>query len=239
MTIHYSAGAKGGVGKSMLAASIISALLSAGRRVALIEGDASQPDIALRYDELVELAAVNLNRSGASEEAIIAFTTALEKMPVDADIVVNLPAAADDTLDELAELLVGAGQELGHESRVYYSLGHQAPSTASAINSLNKGLLGAVPAGSRRVVYPAFLAPVERFDFVTSGARDRVVQGGQIGEAVMPALKPDSLATKVLALPGAFSDIATNPDAGLTFGERLMFKKWLADAHASASTLLT
>ena len=236
MTIFYCGGHKGGDGKSMSAAVLTDLLLVRDQRaVALIEGDLGQPDIALRYERRIAVRAVNLNQSGASEKAVIKFAEALDKLG-DADIVVNLPAAAEDTLDALAALLVEAGSALGHDTRVFYNIGHQATATAAALKSLKAGLLGA--AHARCVIYPEFLQPdVSRFDFVRSGARDQYLETGGL-EAVMPAMRPEDLVDHILGLKGSFTDLA-KPDSQLSFGERLFFgRQWLPEAHKAVATLV-
>lgn len=236
MTIFYSGGHKGGDGKSVTACVLIDYLRACGREVALIEGDLGQPDIAVRFEGSgVHLRAVNLNQSGASEKAVIKFAEALDNLG-SADIVVNLPSAAEDTLDGLAGLLVEAGESLGHETRVFYSIGHQSTATQGAIKSLRTGLLGA--AKCRCIIYPAFLQPNPAlFDFVKSGARDEYMQTGGL-EAIMPALKPEDLVNKVLSLQGSFTDLA-KPSSVLTFGEQLFFgRQWLPAAHKAVATLV-
>lgn len=240
MSIIYSSGSKGGNGKSMTAAVIADYLLAAGHPVAIVEGDLGQPDIAQRFKAAsIELRAVNLNRAGAAEAAIIKFAEALDGLPRDAQIVVNLPASAEDTLDAMATLLIEAGVSLGHESYVYYSLGHQRTATEALLRSLKEGLLGAVGPDRRCVLYPLFLQPdTERFDFVRSGSREEYLTAGGL-EAAMPAIRPESLVDKVLSLPGTFTSLAA-PDSDLTFGERLFFgRQWLAQAHAAVATLIT
>ncbi|MHB1529947.1 MAG: hypothetical protein ACYCXT_11050 [Acidiferrobacteraceae bacterium] len=236
MTIFYSGGDKGGTGKSWTSSVLVDYLMAAGHSVAIIEGDLGQPDIALRFKGAgVEVRAVNLNRSGAAEAAVIKFAEALVGLD-GKDIVVNLPSAAGDTLDALAALLVEAGMSLGHETCVLYSIGHQATSTQGALRSLREGLLGATK--RRCIIYPQFLQPdVERFDFVRSGARSEYLAAGGL-EAAMPALRPEDLVNKVLATPGTFSDLA-KPDSALTFGERLFFnRQWLPSAHKAVAVLV-
>lgn len=221
--LYWSHGDKGGVGKSLLSAVLVDHLLQQGRDVGVIEGDTGA-DIAARFvDTGLDLQAVNLNRSGAAESAIIAFSDALEALRDKTDIVVNMPAGAGDTLEELAEVLTGVAESLGFVSWVFYSLGHQSSATKNAIRSLDAGLLGSVPESNRCAVYPAFLGNPESFDWVKSGARDRY----NVREIVMPAIRPDALAVKVLSLSGPFSRMA-DKDSPLTLGERILFqKKWL------------
>ena len=239
MSIYYSSGNKGGTSKSMVAAVLADHRLACGRQVAIVEGDIGQPDIALRFKSVpgVHLRATNLNRSGASEEAVIKFAEALADLPTDADIIVNLPSAAADTMDALAPMLVDAGRDLGHESYVFYALGHQQTATDSALQSLREGLMAAVPPDHLCLIYPLFLQPdIECFHFVRSGARDAYIEAGGL-EGAMPALRPESLVDKVLSLPGTFTALA-QPDSALSFGERLFFgRQWLPAAHAAVAVL--
>lgn len=217
--IYYSHGDKGGVGKSMTSAVLLDYLLSNGGAPMLIEGDSGQPDIALRYSEHVQTEYVNLNRSGAAEEAIMAFTDALEELG-EGDIVVNLPAAAGDTLEQLAEVLVGAAQELGHESRVFYTMGHTPTASKNAVKSFETGLVHNVGLDNVCIVYPAFLGKVENFDWVKSGLRDK----HNVQETVMPAISPEELAQIILAAPGTFAELADKATSPLKMSERLIFQ---------------
>lgn len=217
--IYYSHGDKGGVGKSMTSAVLVDYLLSQGKSPKLIEGDAGQPDIALRYASSVEMRGVNLNRSGDAEAAIMAFTDALEELG-DGDIVVNLPAAAGDTLEQLADVLVSAAQEFGHESRVFYTMGHTPTATKNALKTFDSGLVHGVGLDNACLVYPVFLGKVENFDWVKSGVREKYA----VREIVMPAIAPEELAQIVLAAPGTLGDLADKIASPLRTSERLMFQ---------------
>ncbi len=232
--ITIVSGNKGGSGKSMAAAVRVDRLLAMDRPVALLEGDEGQPDLALRYIHCpgVTLGAVNLNRAGDSEAAVAAFGEWLEQQRT--DVVVNLPAGAGDTLDALAEVIVRVCSDLGHAVRVLYALGMHRPASDDLRKSLASGLMGAVPPEQRLVLFPEFLGKVASFDWYRSLDRDTyLAAGGQ--ETTMPALRPEALRDKVLALPGPFSGMLT-PEGGLTLTERVMFQRWLARAHAALET---
>ncbi|MBU2856949.1 hypothetical protein HF289_08700 [Acidithiobacillus ferrooxidans] len=217
--IYYSHGDKGGVGKSMTSAVLLDYLLSKAEKPMLIEGDEGQPDIALRYADYVPVQCVNLNRAGDAEAAIMAFTDALEALG-DGDIVVNLPAAAGDTLEQLAEVLVGAAEELGHESRVFYTMGHTPTASKNALKSFETGLIHGVGLDNACIVYPTFLGKTENFDWVKSGLRDRF----NVREIVMPAISPEELAQVVLSAPGTFAELADKSISPLKMSERLIFQ---------------
>ncbi|MDX5934961.1 ATP-binding protein [Acidithiobacillus thiooxidans] len=230
--LFFSHGDKGGVGKSMLSALLVDHLLQIGREVAVIEGDKGA-DIAERFAGLIKVEAENLNRSGASNEAVIGFIDKLSKLSDDGvqDVVINLPSGAGDTLEELAPAIIESAEMIGFVPFVFYSLGHQPVGTANALRSLKSGLLDLVNSENRCMVYPAFQGTPDKFDWVTSGNRDKF----DIPEIVIPAISPNDLAVKVLGFPGRFSDLVRK-DSPLTYGERAIFQhKWLRPALSSVS----
>ncbi|MBU2806517.1 hypothetical protein HF668_15510, partial [Acidithiobacillus ferridurans] len=144
---------------------------------------------------------------------------------------VNLPAGAGDTLEELSEVLIGVAESTGFSVHVFYSLGHQAMATTNAKRSLNGGLMGAVDDARRCIVFPAFLGNPESFDWVRSGARAQF----SVREIVMPAIRPEALAMKVLSIPGSFTEMV-GKDSPLTTGERFLLQaKWLKPALSAVS----
>jgi ATPases involved in chromosome partitioning len=217
--IYYSHGDKGGVGKSMTSAVFLDYLLSIGKTPMLIEGDAGQPDIALRYSDYVKTRAVNLNRAGDAEAAIMAFSDALENLG-DGDIVVNLPAAAGDTLEQLSEVLIGVAAELGHETRVFYTMGHTSTASKNAVRSFESGLISNAGIDNTCIVYPAFLGKIDGFDWVRSGFREKY----ETKEIVMPAIAPAELAQTVLSSGGTFADLCDKQKSTLRLSERLLFQ---------------
>lgn len=229
--LFFSHGDKGGVGKSVLSALLVDHLLISGRDVGIIEGDA-QADIAARFADSVDVSAVNLNRSGAAEEAVLAFSDSLERLH-GKDVVVNLPAGSGDTLEQFAEPLIYVADSLGFDTFVFYSLGHQSSATKNALRSIEGGLMGAVPVDSRCMVFPGFLGDPSSFDWVKSGAREKA---GNVQEIVIPAIRPDSLAMKVLSLSGPFSAMVDRHFSGLTLMEKALLKsKWVAPSLAAVS----
>ncbi|MBU2804350.1 hypothetical protein HF668_04095 [Acidithiobacillus ferridurans] len=227
--LFFSHGDKGGVGKSMVSAVMVDYLLTQGKIVGVIEGDLAA-DIAMRFANSVDIQAVDLNRAGDRERAVMGFVDALDALQGH-DVVVNLPAGSSETLEELADVLVAGAESVGFDTHVFYALGHQHAATARALRSVETGLVNAVPGNRRCMVFPAFLGQPEKYDWVKSGARDKY----NIQEIVMPAIRPDDLVIKVLEFPGPFSSML-GTDSPLTLGERLMLqKKWLKPAFDAVS----
>lgn len=231
--LFFSHGDKGGVGKSVLSALLVDLLVNKYEQVGVVEGD-TQGDIVARFIDHpgVSVEGANLNRSGAAEEAVLAFSEALESLS-GRDIVVNLPAGAGDTLEEFAEPLVSVAESLGFQTFVFYSLGHQSSATKNALRSVEAGLLGAVPLENRCIVFPGFLGSPDSFDWVKSGARQKA---GNMQEIVIPAIKPEALAMKVLSLSGPFSVMTEKEFSGLTLMEKaLLQSKWIKPSLAAVS----
>lgn len=239
MTIYYSHGDKGGVGKSLVSAVLVDYLISIGRTPRVVEGDFKGADVAKRYAGSLNVEMVNLNRSGDAERAVLAFTDVISAASGDDDIVVNLPASAGDTIEELAPVLIGVSEEAGHESRAFYALGHSDIATANFLETFNNGLLGLIDPTKRCVIYPLFLGASESFHFVRSGARDEYLAAGGL-ESAMPALKPNDFAVKVLSTTGgSFSSLLDKNTSPLGPGERfLLEKKWLHPALDAVSVLV-
>ncbi len=231
--LFFSHGDKGGVGKSIVSAVIVDYLLSKGKKVGVIEGDLAA-DIALRFVNSISVRAVDLNRAGDTERAVIGFIDSLESLDAEGvdDVVVNLPAGSSETLENMADVLTAGAESVGFDVYVFYSLGHQKEATSRALFSVDSGLVSAVPADHRCMVYPAFLGQPDKFDWVKSGTRDKY----DIQEIVMPAIRPDALAIKVLEFPGRFSEMISSSDSPLSLSERLLLqKKWLQPAMDAVS----
>jgi len=237
MTIFYSHGDKGGVGKSLVSAVLIDYLCGIGRPPSVIDGDRKGADIAKRYADTLDVSLVDLNLAGDAERAVLTFTDLIANSD-GGDIVVNLPASAGATIEELAPVLLGVAEEAGHETRISYALGHSDLATKNFLETFEKGIFGMVDPDKRMVVYPLFLGDSTRFDFFTSGVRDRYLDAGGY-ESAMPALKPNDFAVKVLSTTGRFSDLLDKNTSPLTAGERFMLeKKWLQAALDAVSILV-
>ena len=222
-TVYFSHGDKGGVGKSMMSALLVEYFLENGEKVAIIEGDINAPDIARRYRPIgVPGAGVNLARAGASEEAVVRFINSIEELAEHEHIVVNLPAAASETLDANGDVIAGGLSEIGFDMCVMYSIGQTNESVESFKGSAQSGLFSVASPAKQVVVYPMFCGDPNDFAFVKTGMRDKYSFQHEI---TVPAIQPATLVSKVLALPGAFSDLASGKSPGLSTGERLMFAK--------------
>ena len=237
LQLLISHGPKGGTGKSMAAALALDGLIATGAPVLLIEGDSGIPDLALRFRGSVPVKLVNLNRAGDAETSFNKLGHILEDAAAAGQhVVINTPAGAGDTLDELAPVLAEIVSSIGYNLVVTFSINPHRPSTDTLLQSLDNGLMSVVDTGRRSVLFPLFLGVANQFDWSKSPNRaDFINAGGR--EAAIPALRPDDLRDKILALPGAFS-VLSEDKAALTITERALFRRWLALAHAAISSVV-
>ena len=236
MKLYISHGDKGGTGKSMAAALVLDHLLATGTPALLVEGDAAIPDLALRFRGSMPMELVNLNRAGDAETSFNKLGNVLEVAAgAGQHVVVNMPAGAGDTLDDLAPVLAEIAEAVGYELVVTFSMGPHRTSTDAIVKSLAHGLMGVTDPARRSVLYPAFLGNAGQFDWAKSPGRAEFISAGG-REAVVPALRPDDLRDKILAAPGAFSALAEDKE-GFTITERALFRRWLAQAHAAIASV--
>ncbi|MHB1672287.1 MAG: hypothetical protein ACYCVM_09665 [Acidiferrobacter sp.] len=234
--IFISDGDKGGVGKSVLASVICEARLAMKGRIALVEGDATQPDIALRYagDPDVLSGILPLNRAGDASLAVSRFATWLETHNPD-DVIINLPAGASETLNQQADLIRELADTLGYTLTCFYSLGKGDTPTAGLIKSLKSGVLSHVDPVGQIVVYPAFQGDPR--DFVWYGHESRKAFKGK--EIVLPFLDNRDAFKKMLSTPGRLQELAAKGAPDWMVIDRLNVGRWLKSAIAAVSTTFT
>ncbi|MHB1609712.1 MAG: hypothetical protein ACYCXX_13970 [Acidiferrobacter thiooxydans] len=232
--IYISDGDKGGVGKSFCSAAVAEALLERGK-IALVEGDDSQPDLALRYqgDPDVLLGVLPLNESGAANRAVSKFAGWLETHQPDR-VVINLPAGAAKTLAPHADLIRMSADEFGYKLVGLYALGKGDTPTAGLVKSLESGLLAQVDEPRRVVVYPAFQG--DPHDFVWFDHPARKTFSGR--EIIMPFLDNRDVVRKMLTTPGRLTHLAKTPAEGWMVVDKFNLARWLKAAIAAVEPIL-
>ena len=233
--VYISHGDKGGVGKSVLAATITEALLTGTSSVALVEGDTTQPDLALRYanDPGVLLGVLPLNRAGDANNAVSAFASWLEQNDP-ADVVINLPAGASETLDEHGDLIRQVADALGYALTCFYSLGKGDTPTAGLIKSLQSALLSHIDPARQIVVYPAFQGDPHDFAWYAHAGR-KSFQGREI---IMPALQNRDAFRKMLGAPGRLKNLAISGAPGWMIVDKLNVARWLKSALSALEPII-
>ncbi|PKY11378.1 hypothetical protein B1757_04735 [Acidithiobacillus marinus] len=201
-TLFFSHGDKGGCGKSVLAMLIVERLLADGKIVHLIESDPSQPDLAMRYanDKSVINGFLSLNQAGDAENAISRFNAWLENRGGD-NVVVNLPAGASETLDDLGDLLSDVCTALDYRLVVTYSLEKNIMAANMLDESLDNGLMSLILPENRFVVYPEFKGDAKDFAWYEHAARQKY----EVGEIAVPAMKSTAAWKTLESTPGRLS----------------------------------
>ncbi len=231
-TLFFSHGNKGGVAKSYTSMIATEFLLDHGQEVALIEADATQPDIASRYrnTEGVSLGLLPLNKSGDAENALADFGSWLETSAPDI-VVVNLPAGAGETLDALASSIRDLSDALDYRLAVTYGLEKNRTAAEGLARSLSDGLLSVVAPQDRFVVYPTYKGAVESFEWFHSDTR----KSAETGEIVMPAIGSRSALQKLEATPGRVTDLidkTRRPEGWMILDQSSIFRWYHAAMDA-------
>ena len=217
-----SHGDKGGVGKSIFSMLAVEFGLFSGRNVAIVEGDTKIGDVKARYEDVVSVLSVNLDKSGKdAENAIATLFSHLEALQSDL-VVMNLPANSHKAIDAYAEIIAPVAQELGLQICVAWMIGRESSSAtmanASAICQLADRKMAVVnrhEADFDRDYY-WFTAPQYREEWVASG--------GLTGE--IPELA-SRVGARVKEYQGqSFASLAS-PESPLFIVERQIIKHWL------------
>jgi hypothetical protein len=232
--LYLSHGDKGGCGKSVLSMLIVEYLLADGKSVHLVESDPSQPDLAKRYedDDGVIIGFLSLNQAGDSENAISKFNTWLEIQGGE-DVVVNLPAGASETLDDLGDLLADTCEALGYRLVVTYSLEKNGMAADMLAGSLKSGVMSFAAPENRFVIYPAFKGEPGDFAWFEHAAREKY----ELGDIVIPAMRSTAAWKALEATPGRLAtlvDKTKRPEGWMITDQSSVFRFYKAAMDAVA-----
>ncbi|MBS3938803.1 MAG: hypothetical protein KGZ50_09580 [Peptococcaceae bacterium] len=185
-TVIFSHGDKGGVGKSLVCATLVDLLIEDGVRVALVDGDTDNADVAQRFEGSgIPLTKIRLSDFSEYETAVnrlVDFAQeAIERHGTEV-IVVNLPAGASATVDRDPQVIEDALGGLGAEARVILSLGNSSLSLQSLNDIKEKGMGTVGPTLA--------LAPKH---FKDDGLLERLKSGDFDYVSEFPRLEPDSM----------------------------------------------
>lgn len=217
-----SHGDKGGVGKSIFSMLAVEFGLFSGRNIAIVEGDTKIGDVKARYENVVSVLSVNLDKSGKdAENAIATLFGHLEALESNF-VVMNAPANAHKALDSYAELIVPVARELGFQICVAWMVGRESSSATLANES------AICQAADRK------MAVVNRHEsdydqdyywFTTPQYKDAwIASGGLTGEISELASR---VGAKVKEYQGrSFASLA-GPESPLFIVERQIIKNWL------------
>lgn len=186
LLVIFSHGEKGGVGKTAVASAAIELLMASKRRVAIVEGDTDNADIAQRYTNTAHsIKKVRLSDPSEYQRAVNDLVTFLaecmESGDVDA-VVINMPAGAYTTVDRDINVLVAAFEDLNLKIRVAISTGNTEQSIARTVKIATEGI-GKI--GERLILAPEFLKDEALVEKIGAHGLDDAFS--------YPRLSPDSM----------------------------------------------
>lgn len=160
------AGSKGGVGKSILAMSVINHLLSKGQHPVLIETDTSNPDVYKAYGSAVDSHAISLDdRDGWIN--LVNLADSLSGRP----IVINTAARGNQGIRDNAQVLTGSLNDLGRDLIALFMMNRSRDSV-----ELLKEFREAVPEAKTYAVLNAYFGPQDRFSIYADSKQRQEVE---------------------------------------------------------------
>ena len=224
-----SHGDKGGVGKSIFSMLAVEYGLYRERGVAIVEGDTQIGDVKSRYENVVPVLSVNLDKSGKdAENAIATLFGHLEALESDF-VVMNAPANAHKALDSHAELIGPVARELGFRICVAWMVGREASSATLA----NASMICQV-ADRRIAVVNRHESDYDRdyYWFTVPQYREAwIAAGGRTGE--IPELA-SRVGAKVKEYQGQSFTSLAGRESPLFVVERQIIKHWLRKSWEGA-----
>lgn len=201
--VFFSHGEKGGVGKTAVASAAIDLLLASGRRVAVVEGDVDNRDVAKRYESVAtRVKRVRLSDPSEYQRAVNDLVTFVAQIIESADadaVVVNMPANASTTVDKDIAVLSDAVADLGALITVAISSGNTDQSIKRTAGIVRDGIGNL---GTSVVLAPEFL----KDENLASKLSDLGLEA-----AVYPRLSPDTMQI-ILDYPESTMGSLTLPD---------------------------
>ncbi len=217
-----SHGDKGGVGKSIFSMLAVEYGLLSGRNVAIVEGDTQIGDVKARYENVVSVLSVNLDKSGKdAENAIATLFSHLEELESDY-VVMNAPANAHKALDSYAEVIAPVARELGFQICVAWMVGRESSSATLANESAICQL-----ADRKMAVVNRHESDYDRdyYWFTVPQNQDAwIASGGLTGE--IPELA-SRVGARVKEYQGCSFASLTSQESPLFIVERQIIKSWL------------
>jgi hypothetical protein len=234
-TVIFSHGDKGGVGKSTIAAVMVDRIVDRAGSCTIIDGDVKTSDLHNRYSGTkgVDAHVMQINYAGAASVAMNQLSELVEGSDSEF-VVINCPAAAGDTLDELAGLFREVCTMLDIRMAATYALGTKDECAGALAQSLKNGLMSFVDENDRMVLYPIFQGDKAAFPWEKDPARASYM--GK--EGVFPSLEPKFVMQALEKTTGHLSDAIHRKDIGLTLYARVSIRHWLNDARNVLDPLL-
>ncbi len=223
MSVYLFHGDKGGVGKSMLAATFLEYLLSRELPTVVVDGDRRNGDVARLFEQALPTISPNLReRSGWLDVADL-----MDDQPAN-DVVIVLPGNIGAELSDAGEFFRDALRELKRSLATFFVLNRSVDS----VNLLRVFIEEFPEAGKLIAVRNLFFGDADRFTrWNASNTRAAFLKSGgkeMDFEELLDSVVDDSFAAKP---PRRFTDTA------LTYAKKLTLRRWLDRNFAAFDSL--
>lgn len=128
-TVWVVCGNRGGVGKTLAALGLVSALMKVKRRVAVLDGDGRSPDVAQAASRKMPVKIADFRRLRPDRyDDMTVFDyeqMVINLLKVSSDVVINTPDGCDELLMQWFDATLQFTQRDGVEFRVLYVMNHR------------------------------------------------------------------------------------------------------------------
>ena len=206
-------GSKGGVGKSMIALSLIDYYLSNEKPVFLVETDTSNPDVAKTYQGVLKdrITPIDLD----IKDGWIHLLNTLSELPKDTDIIINTAARNNTSIAKFGNTLMLALEELGMELYTLWPINRQRDSV-----ELLKDYLKTMTETKIFVLKNAYFGTPEKFELYDESKLKKTVESNG-ATLVFPDLADrvsDYINTKRIPIHEALEE--------MPLGNKMELKRW-------------
>jgi len=229
--IIFVGGSKGGVGKSILAMTLLDYLSNDSRTPALIETDTSNPDVWKSYRNIVGNTTKNLDDAEGWIELVNLLAGEVESdtnITPTTPVVINSAARANDSVLKNGDILSGALSELGRELITVWVINRQRDSL-----ELLRDYMDAMPTAKVHVIKNGYFGDDKKFELYNNSKIRKAVEDAGGKSLYFPDLADrvsDELYTKRLTIADALGE--------LPLGSKAELQRWRAAAHEVAKEIL-
>jgi hypothetical protein len=222
--LYWVGGSKGGVGKSLVAMTVLDTLLQRDERVLLVECDTSNPDVAKVYSDVVPTELINLDEA----DGWIHLVNVCDAHP-EVTVVVNTAARNNDAVTRFGETLDGSLEELGRELVALWVINRQRDSV-----ELLKQFAEAVPRALVHVVRNGHWGAEGKFELFNESKIRRELVEARGGKAVTLPDLADRVADDIYSKRMSFARGLVE----LPLGNRAELGRWRREASRVLAEVL-
>jgi hypothetical protein len=214
--LYWVGGSKGGVGKSLVAMTVLDALLERGEAPLLVECDTSNPDVAKVYSAGVRTELINLDEA----DGWIHLVNVCDANP-DLAVVVNTAARNNDAVSRFGVTLDSSLEELGRQLVVLWVINRQRDSV-----ELLKQFVEAVPRALVHVVRNGHWGVEAKFELFNESRVRRELVEARGGHCVTFPDLADRVADDIYSKRMSFARALQE----LPLGNRAELSRWRREA---------